>query len=269
MSGGEHWATVEPSVNSTIEWTIDCGWTTTSIRSNGTSNSRWASMTSRPLLTRVAEFVVTTGPIRQVGWASACSGVTSARSAAGRPRNGPPLAVSTSRRTSRSAPARRHWASAECSESTGTIWPGAAAAVTSSPPMIRDSLLASASVLPGPQRRERGRQADGAGDAVEHDVRRPRGDLGHRVRAGEDLGAGWCSAARSGASAAGSSTATTRTPSSAACSASSSGCPPPAASATTRKRSGLRRITSTACVPMDPVDPSRTTSRGAPLTPPW
>ena len=38
------------------------------------SNSRCASITSRPLLTRVAELIVTSGPIDQVGWASACSG---------------------------------------------------------------------------------------------------------------------------------------------------------------------------------------------------
>ena len=60
-------------------------------------------MTSRPLLTRVAELIVTTGPMSHVGWASACSGVTSASSARVRPRNGPPLAVSTSRRTSSGA----------------------------------------------------------------------------------------------------------------------------------------------------------------------
>ena len=34
MSGGLAWAMVEPSVNSTIEWTTDCGCTTTSMRSN-------------------------------------------------------------------------------------------------------------------------------------------------------------------------------------------------------------------------------------------
>src|SRR5690606_58718 len=33
MSGGLAWAIVEPSVNRTIEWTIDCGCTTTSMRS--------------------------------------------------------------------------------------------------------------------------------------------------------------------------------------------------------------------------------------------
>ena len=63
-------------------------------------------MTSRPLFTRVAQFTVTTGPIAQVGCASACSGVTSASSARDLPRNGPPDAVSTSRRTSSRRPAR-------------------------------------------------------------------------------------------------------------------------------------------------------------------
>lgn len=84
---------------STMEWMIDCGCTTTSMRSKPMSNSRWASMTSSPLFTRVAELIVMTGPIDQVGWASAISGVTSARSARFLPRKGPPLAVTTSLRT--------------------------------------------------------------------------------------------------------------------------------------------------------------------------
>ena len=139
---------VEPSANVTIECTIDCGCTTTSIRSYGMPNSRWASISSRPLLISVAELSVTTGPMSHVGWASASATVTSASSARRRPRNGPPDAVSTSRSTSSARPPRRHWASAECSESTGTICPGAAAAVTSAPPATSDSLLASASVAP-------------------------------------------------------------------------------------------------------------------------
>ncbi len=50
--------------------------------------NRWcASITSRPLLIKVAESIVIRPPISQVGWASASSGVTSARSV--RPRNGP------------------------------------------------------------------------------------------------------------------------------------------------------------------------------------
>ncbi len=122
MSGGLAWHSVEPSTNSTIECTTDCGWTTTSIASYGVPNSRCASISSRPLLTSVALLIVTTGPMSQVGWSSACSGVTSPSSSRDRPRNGPPLAVRTSRRTSCSRPPRRHWASALCSESTGTSW---------------------------------------------------------------------------------------------------------------------------------------------------
>ena len=77
MSGGLAFAIVAPSVYSTIECTIDWGCTTTSMRSRPTPNSRWASITSRPLFTSVAEFIVIDGPMFQVGWASACSGVTS------------------------------------------------------------------------------------------------------------------------------------------------------------------------------------------------
>ena len=118
MSGGEHWASVAPSTNCTIECTIDCGWTTTSIRSRSTPYSRWASSSSSPLLTSVAELVVITRPMAQVGWARACSGVTSRICSRDQPRNGPPLAVRMSRSTSAALPPRRHWAIAECSEST-------------------------------------------------------------------------------------------------------------------------------------------------------
>ena len=83
MSGGDSCAIVEPSVNSTIEWTIDCGCTTTSIRSYGMPNSRCASITSRPLLTSVALLVVISVPMSQVGWASACSGRDVAQVVAG------------------------------------------------------------------------------------------------------------------------------------------------------------------------------------------
>ena len=148
MSGGLTCAIVEPSVNSTIEWMIDCGCTTTSIASYGVPNSSCASITSSPLFTRVAELIVTTGPMSQVGWASAWAGVTAPSSALVRPRNGPPLAVRTSLRTSSARPPRRHWASAQCSLSTGTSWPGLASARTSGPPATRDSLFASATVRP-------------------------------------------------------------------------------------------------------------------------
>ena len=78
MVGGLACASVEPSMNSTIECTTLVGWTTTSMRSKGMPKSRCASITSRPLFTRVAELIVTTGPMSHVGWASASSTVTSA-----------------------------------------------------------------------------------------------------------------------------------------------------------------------------------------------
>src|SRR5699024_1954954 len=40
MSGGLAWAMVEPSIRVAIEWTMDCGWTTTSTRCSGRSNRK-------------------------------------------------------------------------------------------------------------------------------------------------------------------------------------------------------------------------------------
>ena len=80
---------IEPSTNSTIECTIDCGWITTSIASAGTSNSQRASITSSPLFISVAESIVILRPIRHVGWRSASPAPTRSRcdaaSAAERP----------------------------------------------------------------------------------------------------------------------------------------------------------------------------------------
>ena len=69
-------AMIDPSTISTIEWTIDCGCTKTSMRSGATSNSHRASITSSPLFISVAESIVIFGPIVQVGCRSASSGVT-------------------------------------------------------------------------------------------------------------------------------------------------------------------------------------------------
>ena len=170
MSGGLACAIVEPSVKVTIECTIDCGCTTTSMRSYGMPNSRCVSISSRPLLTSDAEFSVFIGPIDQVGCAPACSGVTCSRSAAAQPRNGPPEAVSTRLATSSAVPPRRHCASAECSESTGTIWPGFAARSTNGPPAISDSLFARANRAPLASAASVGCQAQGADQRIEHDV---------------------------------------------------------------------------------------------------
>ena len=80
----------EPSTNSTSEWTMLCGCTTTSTWSMGTPKSHRASIISSPLLNSVAESMVILRPMFQVGCFSACSGVTSARSLAAVLRNGPP-----------------------------------------------------------------------------------------------------------------------------------------------------------------------------------
>ena len=132
-------------------------------------NSRWVSISSRPLLTSDAEFSVFIGPIDHVGCAPACSGLTSSSRSAVQPRNGPPDAVSTILATSSGVPPLRHWAIAECSESTGTIWPGFAALQHQRPPAISDSLLANASRAPLARRQCR-LQAQRADERVEDDV---------------------------------------------------------------------------------------------------
>src|SRR5215471_7475111 len=269
MSGGLACAMVEPSANSTIEWTTDCRWTTTSIASKPTPNSRWASITSRPLLTSVAELIVMTGPMFQVGWVSACSGVTCSSSARLRCRNGPPLAVSTSLATSPAPPPRRHCAIAECSESTGTIWPGRARPATSGPPAISDSLLARASTRPArraarvaarPLNPVTALSTTSQGQAAASATPSGPASTFGCVRA--PLPAKPARASRSSAAAGPRSTATTSAPNSIAWLASRAGLPPPAARPAIRNRCGLRRMTSAAWVPIDPVEPSRTTLRG-------
>src|SRR5262245_22243785 len=88
--------------------------------------------------------------MRQVGCASACSGVTSSSSARVRPRNGPPEPVSTSVSTCSGPRPSRHWKSAECSLSTGRIRPRprSLASRASSPAATRLSLFASARSMP-------------------------------------------------------------------------------------------------------------------------
>jgi hypothetical protein len=100
ISVGPNCARIEPSTNSTIECTTDCGWMTMAICSGAMPNSQCASMTSSPLFMSVAESTVIFGPMRQVGCCSACSGVTRASSVAGSVRNGPPDAVRSNRATS-------------------------------------------------------------------------------------------------------------------------------------------------------------------------
>ena len=126
------------------------------------------------------------GPIDHVGWARASSIRTSASSAAGVLRKGPPDAVSSSRAHRRSraratwAPAR-HWWIAQCSESTGTSSaPGVdRKRSTSGAAAISDSLLASA------RRRRPSQRGDGHGQPGEahHRVERHVAERGGRLEA--------------------------------------------------------------------------------------
>ncbi len=150
MSGEPSCAIIDPSTNSTSEWTIDCGWMTTSICSGRRSNSQRASMISRALFIMVAESIVILGPMVQVGWRRASAIVTCLSCSAVWLRNGPPLAVSTTRCTSSRRPACIAWNTALCSLSTGMIraprrW---ASSVTKGPATTMVSLFARATVLP-------------------------------------------------------------------------------------------------------------------------
>ena len=165
-------------------------------------------MTSRPLFTSVAELVVTSWPMFQVGWASACAGVTSASSARVRPRNGPPLAVSTSRRTSARRPAAQALGQRRVlGVDARPAGPGAAARVTERAAGDQRLLVGEGHRAPGLQRGQGGPQPLRAGDRVEDDVgieRRPvrRSRTGRRRSAAAARPAGQASAIRFSSSSA-------------------------------------------------------------------
>ena len=152
---------------------------------------------------------------------------------------------------------RRHWKIAECSESTGTIRPGAASGMSSSPPTTIDSLLARARRFPA-------RRADSEARRPAAPTRALRTMSASGIEASSATASGPdAQEAPSGRSAAqgaeaGSATAVRRTPNSRACPAS---CAPLvlAASATISTRSGNRAATWSVWRPIEPVDPSRTT----------
>ena len=151
MSGGLSWAITEPSTNSTIECTIDCGCITTSICSAARSNSQRASTISSALFIIVAESIVIFGPMSQVGCSSACSTVTRANwsggivakwAAAGREHNAfhfLALARRASIETRRCVRCRPAEFRRRC---------GRPSCITSGPAMTSVSLFASATRLP-------------------------------------------------------------------------------------------------------------------------
>src|SRR3954469_4933990 len=261
MSGWPMCASDAPSLSCTSAWTIDCGCTTTSIRSSGTPKRCIASMTSRPLFISVAESIVIFPPMSHVGWASACSRVTFFRSAALRPRNEPPLAVSTSLSI---VPGRcsafTSWNRAECSESTGiTCAPVASAsAMTSSPPTTSDSLLASARSIPSPRVATLGpRPAEPTSAFSTRSQSLPTISSTRPSLPASTSPPVQASAAR--AATASSASAIRSTPCCSAWATSRSKLEP--AAMPTSSISSLRSTTSSACVPIDPVDPSSTNLR--------
>ena len=152
----------------------------------------------------VAESMVILGPIDQLGWASACSGVTAASSAAVRPRKGPPDPVRSSSSSARGGPAdttsapasspRPRAAGGDALEQRAVLavhgQDGRAAAagrVEHERPAGHHALLVGQRERgAGLERRHRGAQAGGADDAVQHRERRALGG-GALGGAGDEL----------------------------------------------------------------------------------
>jgi len=166
-----------------------------------------------------------------------------------------------SRRTSSARPARSAWAKAECSESTATSCPWAAAEVTSRPPMTSDSLLASARVVPRASVAIVGRRPAAPVIALRTTSQSIAASSVEASGPTMSLGQSVPSTLRSASAAVLVGTATIEGENSRTCSASSSIRLPAADSALMANLSRLRETTSRVWVPMDPVEPRRTTLR--------
>ena len=224
-------------------------------------------MTSRPLFISVAESIVIFGPIDHVGWAGPPSrwpwparrGSTSEWSTRAGDHHAPEVLSALAAQ----ALGERRVLGVDRDQPFGFALHRS---ITSSPPTISDSLLARARNFPDcraarvgaePRRADHGVQdhvglglpGEGLhGLGAGHDVHRAEArELGGQllggllVRDGDDAAAGTPGSARSTARG---------------------WSPPP--SPTTRNRSGLRRTTSSAWVPMEPVDPRIASDRMRP-----
>ena len=208
----------------------------------------------------VAEAIVIFPPMSQVGWARASSTSTSCSCSRLFPRNGPPEAVSTRRSTVPADSPRSSWKSAECSESTGITFARvpSASAVTSSPPITRLSLLASARSIPSARVATVGaRPADPTTAFSTRSA--PDSPTSRSTPSGPDSTSPPLHASCAGAAASGSATATRCTPCSTACASRRSHCS--AADSPTTSSSSLRFTTSSACRPTEPVAPRITNLR--------
>ena len=156
-------------------------------------------MSSSPLFISVAESMVILGPIDQLGCASACSGVTAARSAALRPRKGPPDPVSSSSSSAGLSPAVAGHAGAgaaagDALEQRAVLAVHGQDGRTAAAGGVQDERPAGDHALlvgqrerrAGLERRHGGAQPRGADDAVEHRQRRALGG-GALGGAGDEL----------------------------------------------------------------------------------
>ena len=198
--------------------------------------------------------MVTIGPMLQVGCASACSTVTPLKSA--RSRNGPPLAVNITCLTSERFPLKKHWYSAECSESTGIIR-SLPNAMTKSPPATSDSLFASATLLPTPSA---ARVGPSPMDPVIPFKTMSQGIVAISLEAFAPS-ITWISPAIPSSAFLSAVVPTTGTENFLACSNNNFRFDEPAERPTTRNLSALAATISSAWTPMEPVDPRITISR--------
>ena len=153
-----------------MPWTIDCGCTTTSMRSYGRPNRKCASITSRPLFISVAESIVILAPMSHVGCASASARADVAQLVA-------PCGRGTARRTrsaraataSGASPAVHCRAPSARSRPAGSRARGARAASTG-PAGDQRLLVRERQVGAGAERGERGVEPGRADDGVQDDV---------------------------------------------------------------------------------------------------
>ena len=180
---------IEPSRSSTIEWTIDCGWMTTSIRPRRHAEQPVRLDHLEPLVHQRRRVDRDLAPHLP------------GRMAAARPRASPrraarrrPAAKRSARRGQHEPPdvSRGHaragtggWRCARCRPAGSATPRRRAASVTSAPAITSTSLLASAIVLPRLDRRQHGLERRGPGRGAQHEV-----DVRVRRHADEALGPG-------------------------------------------------------------------------------
>ena len=219
-------------------------------------------MTSSPLFISVAESMVTFWPICHDGCRNACATVTSASCSGEYWRKGPPEAVRIIRAAAWSSPLR-HCHTALCSLSTGRIRAPLflASSLIISPAETSDSLLASAISFPA-----RNAARVGLNPTFPDVAMTTMSTSGLAAISSRGSRSFFMSTIRFNRSIALFSDGKPMNSglNSFICSASSSRFFP-AASPTTRKRCGIARMTSSVCLPMEPVEP-RTATRFTVLT---